>query len=288
MDFGLGPNTVERLREINDRLLSDVRVELSPETLLAKHSFPDRYQAVARMLLASDDPAPIFESIAEQELGREAAINPFRQAIAEPLVVLGLAYLGLIFLCSYTLPHIETQYAQQGQTPSGATQLLIIVRDAMPYWAIGLPILMMVLWLTWRKLAKGALLHLFPGSRPYGGWLVAETQSRRLSALVGSGVDQETALTLATTSVSPQVPVRPIAESIVRDGVPQSQPRALNRLARFYGFLAEDRRRTYFTKAPALIGLFFAGIVVFAYALATFLPWIEVLSNLSGLGAMQP
>lgn len=284
LDFGLGSDTEGQLREINDRLLLDMGRDVSADVLLERHAFPERYQAIARMLLASDDPAPIFESIALQELESDLAKNPFRQAMMEPLVVMGLAYLGLIYLCSYTLPHIEAQYAQQGQEPAGATEFLIQLRDVMPYWVIGFPVLFLATWLIGRKWSRGFLLRFFPGGKPYSRWLAAESQTKRLAALVGSHVDRETAISLAQTSTVPQIPLPPIAENIMRDGDEQSQPRALKRLARFYQFLADDRRRTYFAKTPALIGLLIAGLVVLGYALAIFLPWIEILSNLSGPG----
>lgn len=287
LDFGLGENTSDQLRQINDSLQSDAQSDQSVESLLARHSLPDRYRALVPILLSTDDPAPIFDSIASQDLGREAASGPFRQALAEPLVIAGLAYLGTIFLCAYTLPHIESQYVQQGQTTSGFTKLLGIVRDTMPIWIVGFPILVIVIWFAWNKFVKNSLMKLFPGSRPYSQWLVAESQAQRLSAMVGSDLDQDTALSLVSTSLMPQVPVRPITESIFREGAADSRSRSLNRLARFYHFLAEDRRRTYFNKAPAMLGLIFAGVVVLGYALATFVPWIEVLSNLSELGTTQ-
>ncbi|MCA9141081.1 MAG: hypothetical protein KDB00_30130 [Planctomycetales bacterium] len=287
LDLGLGANCERQLRQINDILQFESDSDHTIETLLARQSLPERYVSVARMMLATDDPAPIFESIASQQLARDAASNPFRQAVIEPFVIAGLGYLGLIFLCSYTLPHLEYQYTQQGQVPSGVTKFLMTIRDAMPIWIVAFPILMIVIWLVWGKFVKQGLMNHIPGSGPYGRWLVAESQAKRLSAMVDSGVDQDTALSLATTSVTPHTPVRPIAESIVRSGNGESRRRALNRLARFYHFLAEDRRQTYFNKAPALIGMFFAAVVVFGYALATFVPWIEVLSNLSGLGSMQ-
>nr|WP_143547676.1 hypothetical protein [Rhodopirellula sp. SM50] len=284
LDFGLGSETAERLGEINERLLVDVGRDLSPDALLEKHDLPERYRAIARILLASDDPVPVFESIAIQQLDREATAGPLRQAIKEPLVVAGLAYLGMIIFCTLSVPSIETQYTQQGLTPSGVTGWLIAIRGAMPYWVIGFPILMFACWWIWRKLVNGPLLSRFPGGTAYSRWLAAESQSRRLAVLIASGVDHETALSLASTSVSPQVPIRPIAENIVRNGAPQSQARALSRLAGFYHFLAGDRRQTIVTKLPAFIGLLFAGLIVLGYGLATFLPWIAILQS---EGAME-
>ncbi|WP_182868993.1 hypothetical protein [Stieleria mannarensis] len=287
LDFGLGGDTAERLREINDRLLSDVGRDLAPDALLERHALPDRYRAIARMLLESDDPVPIFESIAIQNLDRDAAATPLRQAITEPLIVAALAYIGMIILCTFSVPHIQAQYTQQGLTPSGVSRWLIAVREAMPLWVVGFPFVMIATWWVWRKLAAGPLLNLVPGSSQYARWLAAESQSRRLAVLVGSGVEPETALSLAGTSVSPQLPVRPIAESIVRDGTPPSRPRALGRLARFYHFLADDRRHAFFSKTPGYVGLLIAALLVLGYALATFLPWIAILQHESSMEALN-
>jgi type II secretory pathway component PulF len=281
LDLGLGSDPQAALGKINDQLMLDVGNDVSVDSLLQKHQFPEHYQAIARMLLATDDPAPVFQAIASQQLDHDLAKNPFRQALAEPLVVAGLGYLGLILLCFNTVPHLEAQYIQQNQQPTGATQLLIQVRNAMPYWIIGFPVLVLTVWFFGRKFFGEVVLRFFPGVKSYSRWLAAESQTRRLAALVGSNVDGETAISLARRSTTPEVPVRPIAESIVRDGDPPSQPRALQRLAGFYQFLADDRRRSSFYKTPALIGLLLAGFIVLAYGLATFLPWIEILANLS-------
>ena len=284
LDFGLGPDTPQALREINERLTLDLGNHTSVDSLLKKHQFPDHYQAIARMLLATDDPAPIFHAIACQQLDRDRAKSPFRQALAEPLIVAVLGYLGLIFLCIQTVPSIQAQYVQQNQEPTGATQLLIQVRDTMPYWIIGFPVLVLTLWLFGRKAWNAVAVSIFPGASSYSRWLTSESQTRRLAALVESDIDEEVAISLARKSTTPEVPLRPIAESIVRDGDRQSRSRALDRLAGFYGFLADDRRRSNFYKTPALIGLMIAGFIVLAYGLATFLPWVEILSSLSQAG----
>ena len=284
LDFGLGSDPVERLREINERLIVEPDNDEPAESLLAKHDFPVRYVSIARMLLETDDPALIFDSIAGTEMDREAASIPFRQALAEPIVVAVLVYVCMIFLCSFTVPHLEDQYVQDGQSPSGVTQLLIWVRDAMPYWLVGFPIAAIAFIFLWRRFAKTVLLNLAPGGRRYGRWLIAESQSQQLAAMTESNVEQNTAIELAGQSVSPPTPARPIAEGIMRTGSPESSGPALMRLSRFYRFLADDRRRSLFGKVPAFMSLGLAAVIVFAYALATFLPWVEVLSNLSGLG----
>lgn len=287
LDLGLGASPIDRLGEINERLLTDIGHHGSADSLLAKHSFPERYCTIAQVLLETDDPAPIFQSIASANLDRASASQPIRQAIAEPLVIAGLVYVGLIFLCLFTVPSIEAQYVQDAQAPGGITRWLVAARELMPYWIVGYPLIIIALWLVWKKLAVGVILDLFPGSERYERWLVAESQSQRLAALVGSGVGDDQALSLAAESVAPRLPIRPIAEGIVRNGSHQNRSAALSRLARFYHFLAEDRRRTYFAQAPTYLGLLLAAIIVFGYALLTFLPWVEVLSNLNSLGAMQ-
>ncbi|MCO8124224.1 hypothetical protein NHH03_20950 [Stieleria sp. TO1_6] len=283
LDMGLGPQPTNRLQQINQQLASDVDSAVSVDELLARHDLPQRYQTFARMLLIADDPTPLFQSVADPDLERESAANPFRQAITEPLVVAGLAYLGMIFLCLFTLPHIENQYIQEGVAPTGATGWLIAVRDAMPYWIVGFPIAMLLLTMLWHRFVKSYLRQRFPGSRLYSQWLVDESQSRRLAALVGSGVDRDQALTLVGNSVKPPSPVRAVARNLVMHGSPASSPRSLRRLAGFYHFLADDRRRTYFAKVPALLGLLVAATLVLGYALAMFLPWVEVLTNIQSV-----
>ena len=163
LDLGLGRDAEEQLLEINDRLIAETGRELSVEAWLQQQTLPERYREFAKVLLLCDDPAPVFESIAAQDLEREAAVNPIRQAFAEPLVVAILAYFGMILLCSFTVPHIQSQYVQEGREPVGLTWLLIELRNLMPYWIIAFPMLALGSWWLWRKLSKGKSLDRFPG-----------------------------------------------------------------------------------------------------------------------------
>ncbi len=285
LDFGLGADPVQRLREINDRLLSTVGETGSAESMLMKHSLPERYRAIARMLLEAEDPAPIFDSLAISDLEQKAASAPVRQAFSEPLVLAVMVYFCAIFLCKFTIPQIEAEYFSEGRSPQGITSILIAMKDSLAYWAIGFPVAVLLTWWAWRALSGGFLFRWFPGGGSYCAWLTAEAQSRRLAALVGSDLDPDTSIQLARISTAENTHVRPIAESIVRDAEGTSRAASLIRLSNFYRFLSEDRRKSVFAKVPAIMALVLGSAIVFGYALATFLPWIEILSNLGGLEA---
>ncbi|KAA5544565.1 hypothetical protein FYK55_09610 [Roseiconus nitratireducens] len=281
LELGLGDSPIERLREINETLALNSGREPEVAPILQSENVSPQYQAIAQALLAAPDPTPIFESIARPTDDAAAVSTPVRLALVEPLVVLGLGYLGMLLLCFHVVPSMEMQYLQQYETPTGVTRWLIAIRDWMPVWAVLFPLIYLALILLGGKWLRKLYARWGPGTQSRLRWRRREAQAERLSALVDSGIDRETAIDLARGSSADSDPIGPVAENIVRNRSPERASGALDRLARFYRFLAENRWPSLVRNVPAAIGLFVASLVVLAYGLALFVPWIEILFNLS-------
>ena len=289
LDLGLGGEPISRLSEINERLVG--QSSPSVDALFANHAFPDRYESVARMLLAADDPAKIFQSISEPAQDLTEAARPIRRAITEPVVVMVLAYFGMLFVCFFVLPHIQAQYEQSRQDPIGFTALLIRVQETLPIWAVAAPLVGLIgIWL-WRTSATGWITQLLPGNSSYSRCIQSAAQTTRIAALVESGMNPDEAISLAREKHPTPTPVGTLVKSVLDAPTADSQPnraqsRSLEQIARFYRYLASDRRQAFASKLPAILGVLLAGCVVLGYALVMFVPWIEVLTNLSEAGGL--
>lgn len=282
IDLGLGNTPIDRLTAINGRLQTEAG-DGSASRILNDGQVPEPYRKLAAMWLATDDPAAIFESLISHEQHRRAATTPLRRAALQPLAISVMVFLGLVYYCVFTVPQLEAQYAQMHQTPPSYTAALIQLKNTMPFWIIGVPIALAVVYFGWKQIASGPLMNWLPGARSYADWNDAEARTRSLATLLESGVERSEAMELAGP-----IPPSGLAATITQSQDPSisttSRAFSLRRLSQFYRFLAEDRREVLYSKLPALLGLFLAGLIILAYGLTVFVPWIEVLRGIGSAG----
>ena len=273
IDLGFESDPVESLRDLNDRL-SRVSGD-DVESILQDDALPRAYRSVARMLLAAEDPTPIFQSIAKREEQRSLSATPVNQAISEPLVIFFFSYLGMMLICLFVLPHIEKQFENQWQEPGRFSSLLLAVRAWLPVWAIVTPIAMLItLVMTLRNSA--AVGQWLPGSRKRNRWLSSLGQVRRLHAMAESDVDAETALELARHDGEV---ISPFTQTMMREVDRKTRQSALRRLTLFYRFLVQEPATSGDRGAAPMVGILIGGLITLGFALVLFLPWIEVLHS---------
>jgi hypothetical protein len=292
LDLGLGTDPETALRELNERLVGELRSDLSLDQALEKHRAPPAYRPIARMLTAASDPLPVFKALVARQANLQAAAGPLRRAAIEPLLVACLAYVGMIVFCGTMVPGIADQYAQLGQPPEDVAWLLIRIRELMPVWLVGFPVLVLAGWLGWRRFARRLPATVLPGAARYQHWLRAEAQTRYLAALATSDLDPDQAAALAREGANADrrgtrataAPL-PLANRLLREVDRQSRPAALERLAAFYRGLTDEERGSRFGRVPATVGVLIAGVIVLAYGLALFLPWVQLLDMLCRWGS---
>ena len=289
LDFGFEQPNQSELERINSELVAQLAQDVDSDAELPSVgdwlggcTFPDRYRAIAEMLLLADDPRPILDSIAVRSVERKLASKPLRRAAVEPFAIAGLVYLGTLFLCLFMIPKLEADHAQRGIQPEGATKFLLLVRDTMPVCSIVVPVtLLLIYWVGKRWLPS--LLQCLPGSGRYARWIALESKSKQLSTLVHAGLKSDQAMALAgAAQANPQD--SPLLRALSEDGSEPRRENALSQLTRFYRFLATEYRQSVLASVPAWMSLFVTGLLVLGYALLTFLPWVETLRGLGQIG----
>jgi type II secretory pathway component PulF len=284
LELGLGKSPAETLDRISQRLAIDVGSESSLDDLVRKHDLPEGYRKVARLWLSADDPAPMFASVAEVEQQRQSVSSLVRRGLTEPLIVIALAYFGLLVLCTFTVPALRAEYEQIRQTPSLPAQVLIGVADWMPVWSIAVPVLLLAFLLFGRMANAAEVLSRIPGGVRVLRWSRGETESLQLAELTRIGTPTETAVQI-TAGGEDKLPT--ISKRILTLEDEQQKSRSFRRLASFYRFLIDEQKRTYFTRLPAYLGLQLAAIVALLYVLALFQPWVTLMKDLSMPGVGQ-
>jgi type II secretory pathway component PulF len=71
-------------------------------------------------------------------------------AILYPLIVVGLAYIGMIAFCLFFVPTMESAYASFRIPPGSGLRILQLVRDLLPFW-IALPPVLLLIFIVWRR-----------------------------------------------------------------------------------------------------------------------------------------
>ncbi|PNY34642.1 hypothetical protein C2E31_21920 [Rhodopirellula baltica] len=104
LDPGLGENPIDALREINSRLEIFSGRDTLPETLLREVELPEGYRPFAEALLATRNPAAVFEAMAIRPRANASATLPIRTIAIEPALMLVLGFVVVMILCSWSAP----------------------------------------------------------------------------------------------------------------------------------------------------------------------------------------
>jgi type II secretory pathway component PulF len=93
----------------------------------------------------------------------------YETALIYPLLVCALAYVGLIGFCLYLVPVLHDMYTSLKLAPGRGLSILLMVRAALPYWAVVLPILAVVAITSWARAKRRGATSL-KSNNPLG-WL---------------------------------------------------------------------------------------------------------------------
>jgi type II secretory pathway component PulF len=243
-----------------------------------------------------------------------------RASLLYPLIVCGLAYLGLIGLCLWFSPTLAGMHQEMRLPPGTGLRTLTALRDTLPLWA-PIPPTALVAWLAWRTLsnrrsASGAVDARGVFSRLTGRTAAIQQQrwatfADALATLAAGDAPLPEALRLAGCSTGDwrvgeaakalaaaleKGPVRsdhPAASRIppfLRWALLEAEPavdrlRALGMAADVYRDAAERRTERTKVLAPVLACIFISGIAALLYGLALFVPVVQLLS---GIAAPNP
>lgn len=132
---------------------------------------PKRYRiALQTWCKCNSSPEALAMLRAPAQQAAEGAID-LRFALLLPMLVLTLIYGASFYLLQVFVPRIEAIYLQVGEAPSLPVRWLLSIRETMPYWVPGLPLLILFL----------ACL-LFTGRLRLPRWLPVHWQSLRYSS----------------------------------------------------------------------------------------------------------
>jgi type II secretory pathway component PulF len=223
----------------------------------------------------------------------------------------------LIVLCTYFVPTLEGMYASLRLTPGTALRVLTVLSEAMPFWIVILPLLLVTL-IAWR--IRAGRKRRATGTRTSGlaGWLpgVSATLHQErcarfadaLSGLLNDGLPLAKAVRVAADASGDgqlRASVEQLSTALESGDLPSvdsstaqrfphflrwaiwqsagttSRARALEIASRVYRNAAARRGERLGTLAPMVALVVFGGTVTLLYGLALFVPMVELLRALA-------
>lgn len=307
--------TLERIQRSVARRVG--RGETLDEALAGDEEVPSGYRNLVQIGLHSQkNLAAGFDGASRVAVATDRIRHALDAALIYPLVVSVFAYAGTICLCIFFVPALENLYQNLRMTPGSGLRTLQLLRDAMPYWVVALPVLLALL-AVWRIRAsrqRGAmsdaagLLGRLPGFSKIMYQLQCAKLADTLSELLCQGAGLSEALEVAANatdntrlqdavrrlSLATQDGRRPADDSptalrfppFLRWAIWHSEDttgreRALEIAARIYRETVERRTQRLRTVAPMVAMVLFGGTVTLLYCLALFVPLVQLLQALS-------
>ncbi len=240
-------------------------------------------------------------------------------AVYYPLVVCGLAYLGMIGFCLLFVPRLESAYASFRMPPGTGLVVLKKVRDALPIWIFAPPILLLLatVWRYRRRMHRGSsagngtgLLAAVSGTKRAMFQQRCACFAESLASLeegnvpfekalgLAAGVCNEPSLTEGARSAATSISTGSLANAngddshrlppFMRWALFRSEPsvgrnRALRMAAAIYRESARHSMQRARIIAPIIVLVLLGGSATALYGLALFVPVVQMLKAVASI-----
>ncbi|QEG34670.1 type II secretion system F family protein [Bythopirellula goksoeyrii] len=273
---------------------------------------PRLYQHALQAGLSSGGSELTLAGVTEESAAKNELRSAMGRALVQPLIVFALAYCGFILLCTLFVPELTDMYEQLRQAPSLPVRLLEFCRQTMPVWIPLVPILVLIAVFLWRRTTVAPPWWI-PGARRYVKTVKQALFAEELARLVeskmplaeaaelASGITGDSHLMEACAALENDDPSRAATrhaahpENSQLAALPpllrwaltgnlgeQSLPGVLRFAAQTYRQSAQRLATVWQTALPILLGSVLGGAIVLVYGLSVFLPYIQMMRDLSG------
>jgi general secretion pathway protein F len=233
-------------------------------------------------------------------------------AILYPLIVVGLAYIGMIAFCLFFVPTLESAYATFRISPGSGLSILQLVRDLLPLW-IAVPPVLLLIFIVWRRRKRssrtsadvsdggllggvaGTLAAMFDQRAAYFAESLASLDEHDVpfdqALSLAAGLCGEPALADAARATSANIAAgKPVSQSasalrfppFLRWAIFESEPavdraRALRMAAAIYREASTQGIKRAKIVAPIIWLVLLGGSATLLYGLALFVPVVQML-----------
>lgn len=320
LDVGLSgeePTAAAELKRIGAIVSRRIhRGETLSEALDDDADVPPVYRSTMQLGLRSGDLTAALPGASQVAQSMDDSRRAVETSFVYPFIICALAYIGLIGFSRYLVPVLQSLYTSLKVAPGRGLHTLHAVSAAMPYWAIGVPILFVVLWLWWSRsrrtadsrLAMRGPLRWLPGTSKI---LFQERCSRFADSLaellahettlhealpIAANLSGDARLLAGAQAIAGAAPTAALPPfdgeaallfppflrwSIWQAEATTGRVRALSIAARLYRESAERRAERQRTLLPIAVVVLIGGTVTLLYGLALFVPLTELIRTIA-------
>lgn len=265
------------------------RGESLDQAIREASELPARYRAGLLAWLHHSDPTIALDGFAVPAETRRDFGRHVGRTLFYPLLLLCLAFGGLVLLCLFTAPAVEGLYYSMFHSTE-QIGWLNEARELLPIWAVLFPLIVILVLIVWRRRFRDARWRWVPGSRRYYEAVEHAYLAKQLANLVQSGrsVDESLALVQSTSQTTGTLTTDQLP-SLLKWAVTtplsgESLSSVLRLVAESYRHSAERRRDFWRLVMPTIAGAVLGGLIVMAYGMGLFLPLIDLLHAIAQPG----
>ena len=265
------------------------------QVLESDPELPSQYRSSLLTWLYCNESTDAFTALSDCAGGRRETERVVNIAFLQPLILLGMVYLGFLFLVLQLEPKLQAVRFQIGSAPAWGIQWLTMLRQSIWIWGTAIPLLIVLDLVIWsRHRTRWSLLR-FPGRRgvfqaiqranyaeSFANLLEHEHTVEQASMMLGDFPNDNATRNMqeAETSTT-RIGMPPLLKwAFGNDVSPEERATALHCSALAYRDLAQSRASEWRSWLPVLMGAILGGVLVLGFGLSLFGPMIELLTSL--------
>jgi len=268
------------IAKINANLTLAIARGQSPQQAIGDaEAMPPRYRLAILSLLHRDHSTVAFDYLTTQARAQRELVFDVSRWFYQLGVLCLIALLGFTYLIFRVTPKIASVFNDLGLGFDSSIRFSNYARET--YWT-WLPLLLVIIlvgtW-VWRRYSARLPWSSLPGGKRYQTAQSNAEVADRLATLVEQDVSVDEAMVLSHTNLAALPPL--LKWAAVGDLEGESRSDAFQMVAGSYRNKATSLARIWRVIVPTVMTALVGGVIVFAYALTVFLPWLSFLTALS-------
>jgi len=273
------------LEDLSTKIAVQVESGRSIESVIVgSHWVPKMYQESFGLWLSGGRTLVALSPIMELAHWRNDTLGREKYSLIRLGILVFLAYCGSIYLALFHLPKVQAIYDQIGTEPGLSISVLRYVQVLLPYWAFGIPIAIMAMWVPWIRKERRWRFRLLNHRKEqlasyhsiYAASLSKVVDSEWMLGSLGKSAEVHDSVLTNSTDLPPL-----IQWAMERGGSDQERSDALLFASRTYGESAGISKARWQKWLPVCLSALVGGVIVLAFGLGVFAPVIELMKTIA-------
>lgn len=261
------------------------------QSLSVEATVSEQYRRSLINWVASDGDPESINPLLRNAQWRSSVESEVRFAFVQPLIIIALVYVGYLVMLRSIVPRIEGMYAQIRADGGASLGFLRMLLDTMPYWSIGVPVLLFMFVLLRWYMARAAVGPWLPGYAT----MVRSVRKANNAELLAQEIENGMGSTRVGSTDRAQSTAHSVQDSVLPSGQEDASiqwaldlgnntsqrasiVRLLSELHRSRLFKHEQRIGRWL---PIVLGCVVSGLFVLVFSVSLFKPMVELLWTVS-------